>query len=280
MIDFRYRAPDLYISHFVSPRPSQENFYMHTHAHAELYCFLGGKATFHVEGTAYPLQPGDILLMRPAEAHYVQVDPSVPYERICMNFDTGILSAIDPENRLVQPFFQRTAGKQNLYRPENDACLACLLQMTTPGQEQRLMILGNLILLLRQLAGMFSDKQQTLSDPDTLEHRLIRYINQHLDRELTIQALCDRFFISRTQLCRRFRQATGTSVGNYITAKRLMLARQLLLQKQKPTEVFTACGYQDYSSFYRAYLHYFGHSPSDEQRFDYTLTPEDHITIG
>lgn len=280
MNGFRYQEPELYIFHSTQEHPVREKLLLHTHTDAELYCFLGGKAIYYVEGTAYPLQPGDIILVRPMEAHNVRIDPSAPYERILLNFDAGILSSIDPENRLMQPFFQRPAGKRNLYRPENDRCLSLLQNMTTPSPEQRLVILGNLILLLQQLTQMFCSEQHVVESPDTLESEIIRYINKHLDRELTIQTLCDRYFISRAQLCRRFRQATGTSIGNYITAKRLLLAQQLLRQKQKPTEVFTSCGYQDYSAFYRAYINYFGHSPGDERRFHHALKPEDSVSIG
>lgn len=265
--------------HKANENPTREKLVLHTHADAELYCFLGGKATYYVEGTAYPLQPGDIILVRPMEAHNVRIDPSVPYERILLNFDVGFLSSVDPENRLMTPFFQRPAGKRNFYRPKNDRCLSLLQDMTTPCKDQKLVILGNLILLLQQLNEMFSSQQHIIDDTETLESEVIRYINRYLDRELTIEALCDRFFISRAQLCRRFRQATGTSIGNYVTAKRLLLARQLLQQKQKPTEVFTVCGYRDYSAFYRAYRSYFGYSPGDELRQGHTFTPQDRIAI-
>lgn len=279
MRGFRYQAPELHLFHKVNENPIREKLVLHTHADAELYCFLGGKATYYVEGTAYPLQPGDIILVRPMEAHNVRIDPSAPYERILLNFDAGILSSVDPENRLMAPFFQRSAGTRNHYRPENDRCLSLLQNMTTPCNDQKLVILGSLILLLQQLNELFRSQPPVMDDAETLESEVIRYINKYLDRDLTIQTLCDRFFISRAQLCRRFRHATGTSIGTYVTAKRLLLARQLLRQNQKPTEVFTACGYQDYSAFYRAYLNYFGHSPSDEQRFDYALTPEDRLSI-
>ena len=265
--------------HGIMENPVPQKLVLHTHTDAELYCFLGGKATYYVEGTAYPLQRGDIILVRPMEAHNVRIDPSLPYERILLNFDAGILSSLDPENRLMAPFFQRSAGKRNLYRPENDQCLSLLQNMVTPSPEQKLVILGNLILLLQQLNEMFRSQQHIINDPETPESEIIRYINKHLDQELTIQTLCDRFFISRAQLCRRFRQATGTSIGTYVTAKRLLLAQQLLRQKQKPTEVFTACGYQDYSAFYRAYRNYFGYSPGDELRLGHTFTPQDQIAI-
>ena len=274
---FRYSAPDMYISHARDEDPSPAKFYMHSHAYAELYCFLGGNAVFYVEGTAYKLQPGDILLMRPAEAHYVQVQAGEPYERICMNFDTGILTPLDPDNQLVQPFFERRAGKRNLFRPEDGVCMEHLKRMIAPSQNQRLTILANLVLLMQQIGVMFQSDKRSINDPDTMEYRLIRYINKNLDRELTITDLCDKFFVSRTQLCERFKQATGTTVGNYVSVKRLMLARHLLLRGQKATEVYAACGYEDYSAFYRAYVKYFGHSPRDEQKGDYLFTRETHI---
>jgi methylphosphotriester-DNA--protein-cysteine methyltransferase len=44
--------------------------------------------------------------------------------------------------------------------------------------------------------------------------------------------------------------------------------RELLRQGKKPTEVFSSCGYQDYSTFYRAYLQFFGYSPKELHRLN------------
>ena len=102
---------------------------MHTHNFAELFCFLGGKGTFHIEGTNYLLNPGDILLMRPGEAHYIEIDPQMPYERIVMSFDTGLLEDWEPGNTLLHPYFDRKAGTRNLYRAD-PVCTGYLLAMT------------------------------------------------------------------------------------------------------------------------------------------------------
>lgn len=274
---FQYSDSEIFLSHSYDETPSQKQFYMHTHAHAELYCFLAGKAVFHVEGTAYALEPGDILLMRPGEAHYAQVDDRVPYERICLNFDTGLLRSLDPERQLTGPFYEHKAGKSNHYRPKDDQCLQLLRAMT--AQQCRPVILGNLILLLQKLAEQFRAGEKP-ADKDTLEYSIIRYINKNLEKPLSLEALCERFFVSRTQLCRLFKQATGTSVGGYISVKRLLRARELLLQGEKPTEVYSPCGYRDYSTFFRAYTKYFGHSPREAEHFRETITPDVHILLG
>lgn len=277
---FRYNDPTLSVSHTMDEHPVQSHFYMHTHVHAELYCFLSGKGVFHVEGTAYPLNSGDILLMRPGEAHYMQLEADGPYERICINFDPGLFDALDREGVLVQPLFDRKAGKRNLYRLEDDTCLQLLRRMVMPGGGNRMQLLGNLLLLLQALSTAFLGGKHGSLQPDTLEYRIIRYINKNLDKNLTLQDLCDRFFVSRTQLCQCFKQATGASVGSYITVKRLLTARKMLRQGIKPTEVFGICGYHDYSTFFRAYTKLFGHSPRQEQSGEYALPPDARILIG
>lgn len=262
----RNRHLGLSICHDRQEAGEYTKFSMHTHTTAELFCFLAGNAQYHIEGSSYHLRPGDILLMRPAEAHYVEQDPNAPYERICLNFDPGILGELDPENRLMRPYYQREPGKRNLYRLPGGELIQIrgfLDQILRTAD--RLKAVANLILLLRQLDGHFENTGSETTEPDTLEYRIIRYINENLQQELSLGVLCDVFFISRAQLCRRVKKITGTSVGKYISTKRLILARELLLEGKKPTEVYSACGYQDYSTFYRAYLNYFGCSPKELQ---------------
>ena len=167
---------------------------------------------------------------------------------------------------MLRPYYDREAGKQNLYRTAGTASSLCRTYLDNIlGAEDRLNAIANLILLLGQVRTMFDREGATGSQPDTLEYRIVRYINQNLSKALSIEELCEQFYISRAQLCRRFKRVTGASVGKYITAKRLIAAQNLLRQGKKPTEVYPACGYQDYSTFYRAYLQYFGYSPKDRR---------------
>lgn len=271
---FHYIGPGVNISRTVDTRPRPDRFTMHTHTYAEVYLFLSGCGTFHIEGNAYPLTQGDVLLMRPAEAHCIEVDPQTPYDRIVINFDTSLFSAIDPEGTLIRPLFSRKAGTQNLYHRQDfdeaqyDACLQGMLR----SGGNRTVSLAHLILLLQQISVIFSDRPMQ-EDTGTVEQAIIQYINKNLHKELNLQLLCDKFFLSRAQLCRRFHKATGTSVGKYINLKRLLACRQLIQEGEKPSKVYTAYGYRDYSTFYRAYTRQFGQSPGQS-------TPEDPERIN
>lgn len=270
---FYFKEPMITVTHTRDEEPGL--FQMHTHTFAELYCFLSGKGTYHVEGSHYPLRPGDIMLMRPGEAHFIEVDPSVPYERICIIFNINLFAHLDPESKLLAPYFERAAGIYNHY-PASSTASQLLKNLLREGGTLAT-ITANLILLLQHLCVEFGQKPQLEKAKSSVEYQIIGHINRHLDEDLSINELCERYFLSRAQLCRRFKKATGTSIGKYITAKRLIQARQLILQGQKPTDVYTACGYGDYATFYRAYKSYFGHSP---KRATAIAPTDDHNDIA
>ena len=70
---FIYRSEALFSFLGVDEKPEPSDFKYHTHLMCEIYYFIEGDAIFHVEGAQYRLKPGDILVMRPTEAHYVEM---------------------------------------------------------------------------------------------------------------------------------------------------------------------------------------------------------------
>lgn len=255
------------ISHSLDETPIPKMFKMHTHPRFEIFCFIRGKGTYHIEGSEYLLHSGDVLLMRPGEAHFFEPDPQYPYERISFHIDTDFFAQVDPENHLLRPVFDRKSGKQNLYRATDliGGNYMTYIQNITLPSANPLSCLANLILLLQEIGNVF-DHNPLSSEPNTVEYQLIGYINRHLEEPLSIQQLCDTFYLSRAELCRRFKKATGTSIGKYISVKRLLYARQQIQQGRKPTEIYQTSGYQDYSTFYRAYVQYFGCCPRDDHQ--------------
>jgi mannose-6-phosphate isomerase-like protein (cupin superfamily) len=63
---YEYKDEDFELSHSYSRVPDQSRFVLHTHEKAELYYFVSGAGVFHIEGSDYPLQSGDLLLMQRA----------------------------------------------------------------------------------------------------------------------------------------------------------------------------------------------------------------------
>ncbi|MBQ8894108.1 MAG: helix-turn-helix domain-containing protein [Clostridia bacterium] len=248
-------------------KPNQARFRMHAHDLYEIYCFLSGDADYYVEGNPYRLQPGDIMLMRKSESHVLMLKSEAPYERIVMNFDLPFLEGLDPDHYFMRIFDDRPLGQYNHYSaalfPDNHWVyyLEKMCEFQEPHKQ-----LAFLMPLLAELSECFETVKEASrqQDPDSITS-VIRYINQYLTANLSLSLLSERFYLSKAHLNRIFKQSTGSTVWNYIVIKRLLLAREMLLSGQTPTEVYGKCGFQDYTTFFRAYKKHFGTSPKNDQ---------------
>lgn len=245
--------------------PMLGDYPMHIHNDShEIFCFRSGDAGYSVEGNRYQLEHGDLMLMRKGEVHHLIVKSDARYERSVINFD--LPPELDPDGRLLAPFNNRSLGKYNHYRaaqfPDNHWLFYLEKIEATEDPRRKLCFL---MPLLSDLADSFELLKHTdpLSEKDRAAG-VIKYINHHLGDDLSLELLAGQFYLSKTHLNRIFKQSTGTTVWEYIVVKRLFMARELLTAGQSPTQVFPQCGFQDYTTFYRAYKQHFGISPKNE----------------
>lgn len=272
---YEYRDESLYYHHSRDEQPAAEMFPMHTHEMNELCYFLAGKGRFRVEGSAYPLEPGSLMIMRTGESHRIQIESDCPYERVVLHFAPALVRQLDPDMLLLEPFIRRPLGRYNLYDRtavrsgailEHMDAMATVLDVTADPYRRRLAILIHLYPVLAEVSAGFG-RLLTSGEAaaDSLVRDVIAYINAHLSDDLSLDRLCARFFISKSQLGRLFRQATGSSVWEYVLIKRLFLARPLIRSGQPAAAVCRACGFRDYSAFFRAYKKRFGCSPQEDR---------------
>ncbi len=98
---------------------------------------------------------------------------------------------------------------------------------------------------------------------------ILSYINSNIGEPLTLAGLSAHFY-EHVHLCRIFKEATGTTINKYITAKRITLSKSLLDQGCSVSEACEACGFNDYSNYLRAFTKAVGISPKSTHSF----TPE------
>lgn len=267
MKDFFYKSHNIDLIHKMDDQPNQDDYVVHTHIVHQVCLLLSGKCIYHVEGSEYPMLPGDVVVTFPQEVHYVEVDPDQPCERMMLSFGPAFFKTIDPDMELHTPFINREPGQLNHFPASNFPDLSFLdhfKSMTANGND-RITIITHMLNLFRDLSIAFNRSASIDSPKETLENRVIRYINRNLRSNLSVDKLCEAFFISKAQLYRRFKKATGTTVTRYVETKRMLSARQMILDNERITKICTECGFQDYSTFYRAYQRYFGHSPREER---------------
>jgi AraC-like DNA-binding protein len=265
---FSYRDPELYSHHSLDPLPDPDAFSMHVHEMMEIYYFISGNGAYLVEGITYPLEPGDIMILRAAESHRLTISPSAPYERIAIHFSPTILENVDPSLSLLRPFLDRPLGQQNHYSAKDPryAHLTSIFKDFTFENipDVRLNLIGRLLLFLTALNGVFEGPDSICIQDNSLSGQVVRYVNSQLFTSLSLQSVADHFYRSRSQISRIFHQATGSSFWEYVSIKRLLAARAMIQRGEKASQAALVCGFSDYSVFYRAYKNHFGHSPKDD----------------
>lgn len=267
---FEYRDESLYMHHSVDEVPNAADFPMHAHEELELYYFLSGNGSFLIEGNEYPLHPHDLLLMRRAEVHKLMIQPDEPYTRIAVHFPMDAFDSVDPERQLLRPFFDRSLGQGNLYSadqyPRARWHLALQELDYSESHQVHFHLLARIMEILAELCDAFDSGVQADDREQGLAGQLVAYVNEHLYEDISLKSVAEAFYRSTSQVGRVFRQATGTPLWDYVMLKRLMAARAHLQRGEAAGKTCALCGFDDYSSFYRAYKTRFGCAPASDLR--------------
>ena len=108
-----------------------------------------------------------------------------------------------------------------------------------------------------------ASREDVAFDEDELGARVISYLNEYAGKDISLDRLARRFFVSKYYLCRAFKKHNGISVRGYINRKRIMYAKQLIDAGETASRAAYQVGYGDYSAFYRAYVKLVGKSPTE-----------------
>ena len=223
-----------------------------------------------VEGNEYTLYPGAVFLMRDGESHKIQVESGTPYERIAIHFSSSLLSLLDPRGELSVPFRERRLGAGNVFRLRSlEGLLPSVLALgdNTSSYRIRLTVTAFLYSLLIEVSNQYVVEEHSFVERKELGkiYEIIEFINQNLSKELSLDAIAADFYLSKSQLSRSFKKATGSTLWDYVLIKRLFLARSLIREGESISCACERSGFREYSSFYRAYKKRFGVSPNQDR---------------
>ncbi len=262
MRDYVSKADRILFRHEISDNMPQDAYSMHTHNDYELIYFIDGNATHVIEDRKYKLKKGDLIFIRPFRYHFIQIDDTSRYERYNILFDgerhrvEGIelipekMEVINLEgNSIAEEIFR----KCDFYRKGCD-----------PDTFEKILphLLSELFYNISLFPYPRSQKSAALSP---MISRALKYINESLCVIKDMKEIADHLFVSESYLFRLFREELHQTPKKYIMEKRLLMAEKMIRGGEKPTDIFESCGFSDYTTFYRNYTAFFGHSPSKEK---------------
>lgn len=95
--------------------------------------------------------------------------------------------------------------------------------------------------------------------------KTFHYISDHLTTYFTVEDIACELHHNSAYLNRAFKQVTGCSLKQFISAKKISLAQQYLAQGYAPYDVCFMVGYNNYSSFSRQFSEQLRISPKQFQ---------------
>lgn len=245
------------------------NIDFHHHDFNKIVVLLGGETTYYIEGKSYKLKPYDILLVAAHEVHKPQVTSTNDYERMIFWVNSSFIKSIDSE--LLLPFHTCINEGLHLLRlPErNSDSLKKLLgeiihEFKSNDFGSNLFCSSLFLQFIVTINRMY--RRRDFLEPSEVSYdkfiwSVIRYINENLDKELSIDALASKFFISRYYLMHKFKVETGYTLYSYILEKKLSKSKDLLIEGKSIQDICTFLNFNDYSNFMRQFKKRFGKAP-------------------
>lgn len=260
------RVNDYAFKYAITNSPSK-NFYSSEHYHTsyELMYFLQGDVDIVVQHrTSIKLGPGILVVIKPGEFHKLQVHTGAVYERIILRFSDNELSERLREKLKTADTFYYISGTKLVEEIRRLEQLYGIFSQESISE----VFIHQLHIILNLLTETASGSNDYEVNEDL--EKVLKYIDQHIVEIQSIYDITANVNMSRSKIQKLMAVQLNSSIMGYVRTKRCLLAKERMKEGVPATTVYKECGFQDYSTFYRAYRKTFGTSPVNKVRQDMT----------
>ena len=245
----------------------------HCHPYYELVYIERGSSRFLIEDNMYDLQEGDFLLIPPQVLHYTRYQFG-PCLRCGIYFHLSelsaeligalpggpaffdrlrILQAPDPSRRQIGGLLSAMAAEEQLCDERSPMMLRLQLQ--------------ELLLLASRVCTLL---QEALADIHTTDRQILlaaHFINDHFRQQITAKDIAAAAGFSPNYLSRKFREAAGIGVHEYLVFIRLRnAAYELVSTDLTVTQIALHCGFSDSNYFKDVFKKKYGMTPREYRK--------------
>ena len=245
----------------------------HCHPYYELSFIEHGSCRFFVEDTMYDLHDGDFLLIPPQMFHYTRYlfgpclrcgiyfrydDPGMDL----LSFLPGgpdflsklrVFQAPSASRRELAGLIGRMAAEEENFDERSPLMLRILLRQ--------------LLLLCSRVCVYLTDSPASIHTTDRQVLQAAHFINEHFRQQITAGDIAAAAGFSPNYLSRKFREAAGIGVHDYLVFIRLRNAAfELLTTEDSVTDIALRNGFSDSNYFKDVFKKKYGMTPREYRR--------------
>ena len=248
-----------------------------------LFYIISGKGSLRVPNATLPLSPGCAILFMSGTRYTWQLDEEgVSY--IAINFDytqnfshikksfhpvhadtlseDKILECVEIEDAPVlnSPLYLKDATRLEI-------TLRTIAEEFYIRSEHTSQLLSSALkYLLVSIVKQVTETEMGHARGQVVVRRLIQYIENNYDKDLSNEVLAEYFHFNSSYLNRVFKKHVGISMHKFLLNHRLRIARDLLWSSTLPvSEIAARVGLSDVPHFIKAYKSHYGRSPGQSR---------------
>ena len=257
---------------------SNELIEEHQHEYYELLYVEKGKIDYLLDNKIYHLLPGDIILIPPKKPHkllsFLDKETSRFVLMCSKKFlkkhstpQTNLLTICDSaiNNNIFQLRFNDI---QKLELEKNLHSISKMMLENSFGID--LLYIHRfikIIITIIDLSIQNNNEDELMYNKNEIINKIIKFINDNLSKKIVIEDISNHLALSISRISHIFKNETGISVLRYINKKRLQLAKELIQKGETFINISIKCGFQDYTSFFRAFKKEFNITPGEYSKF-------------
>lgn len=252
--------------------------YYHCHRGIELFLIHDGIGHVVVNQRIHEFRPNLLFCYRPFQLHKVHADPTPvqPFTRSVITFEPAAFEAyVTPFPQLHQLFLQMWKDEQGLQAVllgANFAYVDNLLahyaeRLDAAAERDRQSLFALFLLQLLEYLLPFRKREEPASAGATnrnpsYSEQILTWLENRYAEPFHLEMLAGELHLSKHYVSRVFRRETGSSITEYLTARRLRQACRLLATtKHSVQAIGQQVGFDNFSHFCQQFRKGIGISP-------------------
>lgn len=239
----------------------------------EIDVILEGNPVLRIQEFKQPLKPRDIVILRGDQPHGFEMSSGQSWTRSVVCFESAFLGVIGDEEQPVKDwlgdkgYFHFSAGP-DYFREVEGGLNRMSMEERLRGDFWQALFIGTLAALWGRLRRYGMNPVSTGEQVPVLIRRAMDYVHRNPHEELSLYHVADALRVSPEHLTRTFRHELGLPFGCFLRQTKLEQARKIMLEDpdRTLTEIALSVGFQDSSSFTRAFKRQFAQTPRDYRK--------------
>lgn len=256
----------------VEVEPADRILREHRHINFEIAMVLEGEGMYHTGSGLHPMRKGDVFVFSGNEPHCIVKIMSGGLKMVNLHFNWQFFSrncsACDTHPNM---FFAHQKNFCNRIPAEQAGDLENLIRKIMEEFSGKALQYESVVGAYVNLLFVALIREHGYYTPGEKRHRAVdkimqgvRFIDENFARDITLEEIAAKSGITPNYFTKLFHDCFHVRLWDYITAKRIDLAKRLLSSEEDMTvlDIAISCGFHNTANFNRAFAKFTGISPS------------------